>query len=126
MSPHLWCQHKRLHEPPHGTAVIGQLPHHLDDDPITEGRMSINMTDLGVTLTELQRHHLLMDLLQKDSEEGIFRQLVFIVTHSFCWYTASRVIPTSCLDYPVSCFVGWKPGKNIMALTAEYQITRIH
>lgn len=63
----LRCQHESLHELPHGLHVVGQLAHHLHHHTLIQGGMGINVPDLGVTVTETQSHHPLMDLLEKRS-----------------------------------------------------------
>lgn len=62
----LRCQHKGLHELPHGLHVVGQLAHHLHHHALVQGGVGVHVPDLGVTVAETQSHHPLMDLLQRD------------------------------------------------------------
>lgn len=68
-STNLGCQHKGLHELPHGLHVVGQLAHHLHHHALVQGGVSVHVPNLGVTIPETQSHHPLMNLLKKEDVE---------------------------------------------------------
>lgn len=55
MNTHLRSQNKGLHELPLGLPAVRQQTHDLDNDPITQGGVSIHMTNFCMTFTEVQR-----------------------------------------------------------------------
>lgn len=67
MTTNLWCQHKGLHELPHGLHVVGQLTHHLHHDALIQGGVGVHVPDLSVAVSETQSHHPLVDLLQMEA-----------------------------------------------------------
>ena len=56
-------QHEGLHEPSHGLAIVAQLPRHLDHHTIGQGLMAVHLSDLGMTVSEVESHDLLVYLL---------------------------------------------------------------
>jgi hypothetical protein len=59
----LWGQNKGLHEPSHRSVVVGKLAQDLHDDPGGQGGMSVHLTDLGLAVTKVQLHNLLVNFL---------------------------------------------------------------
>lgn len=55
MKTYFWSQNKGLHKLPLGLSTVRQQAHHLYNYTITQGGMSIHMTDFGMTFTEVQR-----------------------------------------------------------------------
>jgi hypothetical protein len=62
----LWAlggEHEGLHKPPHRLPVVGQLAAHLDNHPIGQSLVRVDLPYLGVAVPEVQLHDLLVDLL---------------------------------------------------------------
>jgi len=55
-----------LCEPPHGLSTIAELPGHLDNDTVTEGRLRVHLADLGMTVLEVELLDAVVDLLLPD------------------------------------------------------------
>jgi hypothetical protein len=67
----LGSQHERLGEASHRLARVRQLPGHLDHNALPQGRLRVDLGDLGVTVVEIQLLDLLVDLLLADDGAGL-------------------------------------------------------
>ena len=60
----LVSKNKRLHEASHRSSIVRQLTCHLHYDTITDSRLTVNLSNLSVTVGKVQLSNLITDILQ--------------------------------------------------------------
>ncbi|RNA22681.1 hypothetical protein BpHYR1_044413 [Brachionus plicatilis] len=74
-------EHKRLHEPPHGLAIVGQFAGHLDHHAAAYGQLTVHLSDLGVAVFEVELADFLVDFQLTDDRLLALAQAVHSAVH---------------------------------------------